>query len=309
MAAHPAAAADSPAPDHGDTAISPKPAPRASIMRDTAAATKAPPMTAPQETPLECSSRLGGESRKGRSFRANHAQCATHIHPLIFNRKSQSTLAAIFQNIDFMGVTHHSPVRNAKSAKFSQIMINPGTEPACHARSSALYPFSGSRRPNASMLHSDLQATGILRSFGPARASTQASPHIMEHEHRFRNQNVIWLPALVVLAALFSHRGLHRPRLGSRRIPAARRRTGDRRAKRHPHFPRMDRHARRLRQRSDQSAGQRLSAAAELRRRLLRSERATAFRDRSAPLSGGRRPGAWASLPRPMDNSRRPRLG
>ncbi len=44
--------------DHGDTDSNPNPAPNARRVSDNAAATNAPPMTAPQDTPDEWASRF-----------------------------------------------------------------------------------------------------------------------------------------------------------------------------------------------------------------------------------------------------------
>jgi hypothetical protein len=56
MAAFPKADEDAPVLDHGETAANPNPAPRASMISEIEAATNAPPTTAPQDTPDECSS-------------------------------------------------------------------------------------------------------------------------------------------------------------------------------------------------------------------------------------------------------------
>lgn len=52
MAAPPTTAADDPAFDQGETEDNPKPVPRARRIKDREAATKAPPITAAQDTPL-----------------------------------------------------------------------------------------------------------------------------------------------------------------------------------------------------------------------------------------------------------------
>jgi hypothetical protein len=53
IAAVPTADDDAPTFDQGETADNPKPAPRASMISETEAATKAPAITAPQDTPDE----------------------------------------------------------------------------------------------------------------------------------------------------------------------------------------------------------------------------------------------------------------
>jgi hypothetical protein len=58
MAAVPIVDADAPTFDHGDTDDKPNPAPNASRMSDSAAATTAPPITAAQDTPDACASFL-----------------------------------------------------------------------------------------------------------------------------------------------------------------------------------------------------------------------------------------------------------
>ena len=50
--------ADAPTFDHGETEAKPSPAPNASRISDSAAATNAPPITAAQDTPDECASFL-----------------------------------------------------------------------------------------------------------------------------------------------------------------------------------------------------------------------------------------------------------
>jgi hypothetical protein len=58
MAAVPIVDADAPTFDHGETEDKPSPAPNASRMSDSAAATNAPPITAAQDTPDEYASFL-----------------------------------------------------------------------------------------------------------------------------------------------------------------------------------------------------------------------------------------------------------
>jgi hypothetical protein len=55
MAAIPKADEDAPVLDQGETTPKPNPAPRASMISETEAATKAPTTTAPHDTPDECS--------------------------------------------------------------------------------------------------------------------------------------------------------------------------------------------------------------------------------------------------------------
>jgi hypothetical protein len=55
MAAIPKADEDAPVLDQGETTPNPNPAPRASMISETEAATKAPTTTAPHDTPDECS--------------------------------------------------------------------------------------------------------------------------------------------------------------------------------------------------------------------------------------------------------------
>lgn len=56
IAAPPIALAEAPEFDHGETDDNPKPAPSASSISDKAADTKAPPITAGQDTPDEYAS-------------------------------------------------------------------------------------------------------------------------------------------------------------------------------------------------------------------------------------------------------------
>lgn len=56
MDAFPMVDPDAPTFDHGDIAEKPRPVPSASNMRDREAVTKAPPITADQETPDEYAS-------------------------------------------------------------------------------------------------------------------------------------------------------------------------------------------------------------------------------------------------------------
>lgn len=58
IAVFPAVEADVPTFDHGETEDKPTPVPSASRIRDTAAATTAPPITAAQDTPDEDASCL-----------------------------------------------------------------------------------------------------------------------------------------------------------------------------------------------------------------------------------------------------------
>ena len=53
MASHPIVDAEAAAVDHGETDDKPTPAPNASRMRESAAAAKAPPVIAAQDTPDE----------------------------------------------------------------------------------------------------------------------------------------------------------------------------------------------------------------------------------------------------------------
>jgi hypothetical protein len=64
MAVQPIADAEAPAFAHGDTAEKPIPVPKARSASDRAAATNAPAMTAPHETPDECASFLPEVSAK-----------------------------------------------------------------------------------------------------------------------------------------------------------------------------------------------------------------------------------------------------
>src|SRR5450631_1487572 len=64
MVALPIVDADAPTFDHGETEDKPSPAPNASRMSDSAAATNAPPITAAQDTPEECASFLPEVSAK-----------------------------------------------------------------------------------------------------------------------------------------------------------------------------------------------------------------------------------------------------
>ena len=54
MDSAPTVEADTPTPDQGETTDNPKPAPKASRIREEEAITKAPPKTAPHDTPEDC---------------------------------------------------------------------------------------------------------------------------------------------------------------------------------------------------------------------------------------------------------------
>src|ERR1700734_3503797 len=61
MATWPRASADAPAPAHGETEDNPSPVPRARRMSESAAATNAPAMTAPHDTP-DAAASLGSDT-------------------------------------------------------------------------------------------------------------------------------------------------------------------------------------------------------------------------------------------------------
>jgi SAM-dependent methyltransferase len=70
IAAEPTAAADTPTFDHGDSADNPNPAPRAKRIKYKAAATNAPPMTAPQDTPDQWASVLPEDPARESTYSA-----------------------------------------------------------------------------------------------------------------------------------------------------------------------------------------------------------------------------------------------
>src|SRR5665213_1784983 len=85
MAAIPTAATEAPAPDHGDTEDKPAPAPSANKISDTAAATKAPAMTAAQDTPEAEASLWAGNSEAGRAWSVSTGEtgeCAIWTFPM-----------------------------------------------------------------------------------------------------------------------------------------------------------------------------------------------------------------------------------
>src|ERR1017187_10810974 len=89
MAAVPTVEAGAPTFDQGDTADNPNPAPSARRIREKAAVTKDPPITAPQDTPDEWASPPGQE----RSNSTRSADVARAIEE--FLRELESTSAAI----------------------------------------------------------------------------------------------------------------------------------------------------------------------------------------------------------------------
>src|ERR1700733_11944926 len=74
----PTVAAEAPTSDHGETADNPKPAPSASMISDNAAATNAPPITAPHDTPEEFPSPRQ-LSKSGASVCSTASECPTEV--------------------------------------------------------------------------------------------------------------------------------------------------------------------------------------------------------------------------------------
>src|ERR1700722_891983 len=77
IAAAPMPAAETPAFDHGEIADNPNPAPSASRISERAAATNAPPITAPQDTPEAYTS--PDRSKTGKSAFSIVAACILRL--------------------------------------------------------------------------------------------------------------------------------------------------------------------------------------------------------------------------------------
>src|ERR1035438_3044910 len=88
IASAPAVDAFRPTSDHGETADKPNPAPNASSIKYKAAATKAPPMTAPQDTPDECASRLCGTVPLWEYIKSADVTCVPILAPSAFSKST-----------------------------------------------------------------------------------------------------------------------------------------------------------------------------------------------------------------------------